>query len=484
VTTSSFYWFDYETFGIHPGRDRPAQFAGLRTDTDLNPIGDKLVIYNQLTEDYLPDPGAALVTGISPATIAQHGLREHEFIKRIKQQLSYPGTCNVGYNNIRFDDEFTRYTLFRNFYDPYEHEWRDGNSRWDLLDVVRLTRALRPEGICWPHHADGSASNRLEDITQANALSHEQAHDALSDVYATIDVARLIRRHQPRLFDYTFNHRDKLKLARILNLREQRAVIHVSGMIPSAFGHTAIVMPIAQHPTNKNGIIVLDLRQNPSELANLSPAEISLRIFSPSTELDATQTRLGIKTVHLNKSPIVVPLSTMDKDAETRLEIDKNQCLAHREQVLGYTDLAARVVQALQSKIPASGNNVDISLYGGGFFSSADKKRFERIRNSNPQDLATLNQPYDDKRVEEMLFRYRARNFPESLQKHEQARWAEHCSESLFGKDTTGRSAHDNFVEQMNNLEWPIDKQALRQELQDHANELVGKWSIDTLSIS
>jgi len=477
VSSPSFYWFDYETFGIHPALDRPAQFAGVRTDVDLNIIGDELVIYNKLTDDYLPDPEAALVTGIGPETVAKRGLAEHSFIEKIKQELGRPATCNVGYNNIRFDDEFTRYTLFRNFFDPYEHEWRDGNSRWDLLDLVRLTRALRPEGIIWPHHADGSASNRLEDITSANGLSHENAHDALSDVYATIDVAKLIKQHQPRLFDYIYQNKDKAKLAAALNLRDKRALIHVSGMIPGTYGHTAIVMPIAQHPTNKNGVIVLDLRDDPSELTELTAEEIALRIFTPRADLKENQTRLGIKTIHINKAPVIAPLSTLDAAAEERLQLDKKLATQHREIVLRCSDLAERVAQALQSTPPQPTGNTDTSLYSGGFFSSADKRRFARIRHCDSQELTSLSESFDDHRVEEMLFRYRARNYPDSLLENENARWAEHCCESLFATDAEGLSAHDRFKQKLNNTEWPNKMQPLRQELIKYADQLVKKWS-------
>ncbi len=75
---------------------------------------------------------------------------EAEFIARIHAELAHPGTCGVGYNSIRFDDEFTRYTLYRNFYDPYAREWQNGCSRWDIIDMLRLTRALRRRGSSGP----------------------------------------------------------------------------------------------------------------------------------------------------------------------------------------------------------------------------------------------------------------------------------------------------------------------------------------------
>ncbi|RLA45884.1 MAG: exodeoxyribonuclease I, partial [Gammaproteobacteria bacterium] len=202
VRDTTFYWHDYETFGVDPSRDRPVQFAGLRTDVDLNVIGEPLVIFARPANDFLPHPQACLVTGISPQQALAEGLPECEFIRRIHEELARPGTCSVGYNSLRFDDEVTRYTLYRNFYDPYAREWQNGNSRWDIIDMVRATCALRPAGIEWPLREDGLPSFRLEDLTSANGISHEAVHDALSDVHATIALARLVKERQPRLYDY------------------------------------------------------------------------------------------------------------------------------------------------------------------------------------------------------------------------------------------------------------------------------------------
>src|SRR5690606_22124338 len=144
---------------------------------------EPLVIYCQPTEDMLPQPEACLITGITPQKAKSEGIREVEFIRLIHEQFSKPDTCVAGYNSIRFDDEVTRNTLYRNFFDPYAREWQNGCSRWDLIDVMRLAYALRPDGIQWPTREDGLPSFRLEDLTRANGVEHEAAHDAMSDVF-------------------------------------------------------------------------------------------------------------------------------------------------------------------------------------------------------------------------------------------------------------------------------------------------------------
>lgn len=296
----SFYWYDYETFGIDPRVDRIAQFAGIRTDMDFNIIDDPIDIFCKATDDILPNPEACLITGITPQKTLATGLIEAEFIASILQQFATPNTCVVGFNSIRFDDEFTRYSLYRNFFDPYAREWQNGCSRWDIIDLVRITRALRPEGIEWPVDDNGIASNRLELITKANGISHEAAHDALSDVYATIAVAKLIKEKQPKLFNFVFEHKNKQKISQLLNLYKPQAILHTSGMYPSTICNTTVVYPLAQHPNNKNGIIVFDLRYSPDDLITLSADEIIERLYTPRDQLPE-----GVKRIPLKPSILI-----------------------------------------------------------------------------------------------------------------------------------------------------------------------------------
>jgi exodeoxyribonuclease-1 len=310
----SFYWHDYETFGAQPSVDRPSQFAGLRTDFELNIIGEPLVIYCKPQMDILPSPQACLITGITPQHALENGLDEPEFIAQIHQQLATPRTCGVGYNSIRFDDEVTRYSLYRNFYDPYQREWQNGNSRWDLIDLMRATRALRPEGIEWPDHQEGSPSFKLEDLTQANGIGHEDAHDALSDVTATIAVAKLVKNTQPKLFDYFLQGRGKIAAAKLVNLNTQKPFFHCSGMLPKARLYSALMMPLAAHPENKNSVICIDLMADPEKLIKLDQEDIKRLVFSSAQELSDNEERIPLKEVHLNKAPILASPKVVDSD--------------------------------------------------------------------------------------------------------------------------------------------------------------------------
>lgn len=425
--TNSIYWYDYETFGIDARYDRLAQFAGLRTDENLNIISDPLVMYCKPANDMLPDPGACMITGITPQKALAEGLIEAEFIAAIHKEFSTPNTCVSGYNNIRFDDEFTRHTLYRNFYNAYSHEWQHGNSRWDIIDMVRLTRALRPEGIEWPVDDNGKPSNRLELLTKVNGISHEAAHDAMSDVYATIAIARLIREKQPRLYDYVYNHRRKDAVAKLFNMRTHDAVLHVSAKYSMERNSIAMVIPICQHPVNKNGVIVYDLAVDPEQFIISDVDEIAGSIFTPADELPEDVSRIPLKTVHLNKCPVVVPLNTMDEKAASRLEINTAVNLQHREKLLQHIEaLAQKTRQVFNQQDYPAVSDPDAQLYSGGFFSNEDYARMQRIQQCTPEELAKLNLSYDDDRIPEMLFRYRARNYPQSLNADERQRWDEY----------------------------------------------------------
>lgn len=284
TTAPTFLWHDYETFGTSAQKDLPCQFAAIRTDMDLNVIGKPINIMSQISNDYLPQPGACLVTGITPQQTLRDGSVEADFARQVSDAMSQPNTCVAGYNSIRFDDEVSRHLFYRNFIDPYAREWKNGNSRWDIIDLARACYALRPEGIEWPLKEDGTPSFKLEDLTRANQLDHGKAHDALSDVYATIALAKLIKEKQPRLFDYAFSLRSKHKVMDQLDFSKPSVVLHVSSKLPASQGCATLVMPLVRHPSNPNAIITVDLAKDARALLENDPDTIRSRLYSKQVE--------------------------------------------------------------------------------------------------------------------------------------------------------------------------------------------------------
>jgi exodeoxyribonuclease-1 len=425
----TFYWHDYETFGTVPRRDRPSQFAGVRTDLDLNEIGPPLMQYCQPSLDTLPDPEACLLTGIVPQTCAERGVPEHAFADAIERELAQPGTVGLGYNTIRFDDEVTRHLFWRNLIDPYAREWQNQCGRWDLLDVVRATWALRPEGIQWPM-VDGRPSFKLELLTQANGLVHEAAHDALSDVRATIAMARLVKQAQPKLWDFCLKLRKKDAVMAEAGLDKPRAqwkpFLHITGMYGVERGCMALVYPVAPHPSNKNEVLVWDLAEDPAPLFQLSADDIRQRMFTRTADLPEGMTRLPVKSLHINKSPVVVGnLKVVTPALQAKWGLDMDTALQRAEW------LAARVTQMdgiwaeVYGRDERAGKarvDVDEDLYGG-FVGNEDRRVLQRLKALSPQELAAKRPGFVDERLDEVLFRYRARNFPDTLDEAEQQRW-------------------------------------------------------------
>lgn len=437
----SIYWYDFETFGKDPKRDRASQFAGVRTDEDLNIIGEPLLLYCKPSPDFLPEPMACYITGILPQTAAAQGVCEREFIERILAEFAEPGTCVAGYNSLRFDDEMTRQLLYRNFHDPYEREYKNGNSRWDLIDVVRLCAGVRPEGINWPIKEDGSRSFRLDQLTVANGIEHGAAHDALADVIATIEIAKLLRSAQPKLYDYAYNSRSKVAVRAQFDLVTQKPVVFVSMAFPARLGCLSLVMPLCAHPTNTNAIIACDLRVDPTHWLGLSGEELAARLYKRRSDLPVGEDPLPLHVIATNKCPVVAPLGVLDETVAAEYGVDKSVWLPHFEAVRAKRNVAATVTKAFsQAGEGDPETDPDFMIYSG-FFGDSDKKLMQTVRRSAPADLGRLDIPFRDLRLKEMLFRYRARNYPETLTEEEVVVWREFCLNRI--NDPEARKKYD-----------------------------------------
>ena len=417
-------WYDYDTTGADPVRDRPLQFAAWRTSLELDPVDDPVVHHCALSRDVLPQPIACLITGLAPQDAERDGLIEAEFAAAVHAQLAEPGTCSAGYNSIRFDDTLNRNLFYRNFFDPYEHGWRSGNSRWDIIDLARMCYALRPAGIEWPRREDGAPSFKLEHLATANRLDQRRAHDALSDVEATLGLARLLRTHQPRLYDWCFRLRDKRKVWQQFDLANMTPLLHVSEKYPAARGCLAVIVPLAEHPLRNGEIIVADLGADPAAWIDLDADAIAERLYVQRADLPEDVTRPPLKTVRANRAPALAPLSALKDAAPARIGLDVERCLAHAQVVRGTDGLRDRVraAFALADSGERAAQDPELALYDG-FASNADQRRIAQVRATPPAQLGSHDFRFDDARYVELLFRYRARNWPHTLDAGERERW-------------------------------------------------------------
>ncbi len=441
---SSIFWYDYETTGINPRCDRPLQVAGIRTDEALNEIGEPLNIYCRPADDILPHPMACLITGITPARLLGEGLSEAEFITRLHAELAAPGTCTAGYNNLRFDDEMTRYTLFRNFFDPYAREWQGGNSRWDLIDLMRCVYALRPEGIEWPME-EGRVSLKLERLTAANGIEHGQAHDALADVRATIALARLVREKQRKLYDYLFDLRSKARVQERIRLLQP--MLHVSGRFSAERNYLSVVLPLAWHPQNKNALIVCDLQADPQPLLEETAETLRQRLYTRRDQLAEGELPVPLKLLHINRCPVVAPLSVLRDEDRQRLNLDLSACEARSELLKQHMGVWQDKLPLLYGKEEFTASmDPEQQLYDG-FISPRDRDLCTRVRDADPASLGKQVWPFADERLPELLFRYRARNFPQTLSNTEQQQWQVFCQQRLRNTEMGAPITLDGFYQ-------------------------------------
>nr|WP_230197093.1 exodeoxyribonuclease I [secondary endosymbiont of Heteropsylla cubana] len=418
---------DYETFGKNPALDRPAQFASLRVNKDLRILSKPQVFLCSPANDYLPDPEAVLIHGITPQQTLRDGVIESAFARRIHQLFNTPNTCILGYNNISFDDEFSRHLFYRNFYDPYSWSWQKGNSRWDILNIVRACYALRPEGIKWPSNDKGQPSFRLEDLTLANGIKHYHAHDAMSDVYATLAIAKLIRQMQPKLFDYFYQYRRKQQLKLLIDISAMKPLIYISAIFGLIRSNIALVAPLAWHPANPNAIIVCDLSGDVQILANLDNDILRSRLYTKYNDtMNHDTNAVPLQIIYLNKCPALAPAHTLRTLDAERLGIKIKHCINNLIWLRKQSGLKEKIIMLFnETKHFTSSEDVDAQLYDA-FFSRSERTSMELILSTPPEHIRSLEKFFTDPRLQPLLFRYRARNFPSTLNQDEHLKWLQY----------------------------------------------------------
>ena len=287
MSTHTFLWHDYETFGAVPRRDRPAQFAAIRTDAELNEIGEPIMLYCQPAPDFLPDPQACLITGITPQHCLEHGVPEHEFAATIER-----GVQRAGHDRRRLQ----------------HHPLRRRSHALPVLAqpdrpvCARVAERLRPLGPARRGAHDLRAApgrHRVADARGRQAQLQAGRPDARQRPAARGRARRAVRRARhhragapdPRAASRscstsasscTARTRWPARWACTWTRAQRQPFLHVSGMFPAERGCLALVWPLATHPTNKNEVLVWDCRHDPSELFDLDVDTIRLRLFTRS----------------------------------------------------------------------------------------------------------------------------------------------------------------------------------------------------------
>lgn len=435
---ASILWYDLETFGLDPRHDRIAQFACIRTNEELEEVDEPVKLYCKPSLDYLPSPAACKVHGITPQTAFELGLSEYDFSLRLLGEFSRPGTTASGFNSVNFDDEFIRHLFYRNLFDPYEREYANGNSRWDIINLVRAAHDLRPSGIVWPMDGDGRPLFKLEILAKANGLVHESAHDALSDIRATIALAKLVKTRQGKLYDWYFSHRRRESLKPLIDLPSRKMLLHTSAEYTSAQGCTTLIAPVGMDPSNRNQLIAIDLRFDPGQILSLSVEEIRQRVFAKAGE--RSEPRIPLSRIRLNHCPFLAPASTLTKEAALNLELDKALCTERLLLINKNQGLIQKLIAVFDEPMPPPvSDDPDLCLYSGGFFPASDKEKLARIhsllaaRRNAPDGTQAAKTAFHkmkflDDRIPRLAGRLFARNFPETLSESERLKWRDFCA--------------------------------------------------------
>ena len=473
MTSTSFYFYDLETSSGSPRTGRIMQFAGQRTDQDLKPIGEPDNILVKLSDDVIPEPDAILVHGITPQQTLSDGVTEVELAKYFDTKIATPGTIFVGFNNIRFDDEFMRRLCYRTFFDPYQWHWKENRSRWDMMDVIRMMRALRPDGLKWPM-LDGKPTVKLELMAKENKILHENAHDALSDVMALIELTQKVKNAQPKLFEYLLQMRDKKKVAELVFAGSP--FVYASGKFSSENEKTTVVQLLLKHP-RRDSAVVYDLRCDPTEWLNKSVDEL---VKHWQVRYGDNLKPLPVKIIHFNKCPAVAPMSVLDDLSKKRINIDITVIETNKQWLKANPEFVQKIEKALdiieneqQTKLPLE-STVDDQLYDK-FWVDDDQLEMRQIRAADMSDSDNLIKEIHNKRLREIIPLYKARNYKKLLTPEEHIKWEDHRTKVLLGGGESSKAAkfYDRMQEIKNTRKLSSNDKYLLTELQLYVESIL-----------
>ena len=418
MNKETIFWYDLESFGLNTAKDRIAQAAGLRTDLDLNIIGEELNIVCKITPDYLPNPGACLVTKITPQDTLEQGLNEADFIKIIRDEFMVPNTTVTGFNNISYDDELIRHTLYRNLYNSYEREYGDGRSRWDVLNLARAIHDLRPEGINFFHRSEKNHPQvKLTYLTEDNNIEQIGAHDALVDIYATINFAKLVKEKQPKMYDFYYTHRQKNTLVEFL--KGKRTVLLTTGFFTNEYGFTRPIALITTINDKTRQVYYFDLTQDASKL------------LEPFTSIKEVP---GLSSFQLNKCPYLAPISILEKEADVqkRLNIDMDLYRKNMRLILENPQIENYINSLDHTYLnpDSEKDDIDYNLYSSPFLTYEVVREYNKILKEKPENkIASASAS-----AKEKTFRLVARNWPEALTGDEKIQWNSFIKTKLENK--------------------------------------------------
>lgn len=444
-------WYDYETSGRDAAADRPIQLGWQVTDPGMEPVADADSVLVRLPDDVLPSPGAMLVHQILPEIHQREGISEAELANHLEQLIG-PRTLVAGYNSRGFDDKFTQHVFYRCLRDPYTWQYADGRGRFDLYPVVLTYFVLAPDAIRWPEDHDGRPRFKLDRIGPLNQLDQglKRAHDASADVAVTARLAKQLALHDSDLFASCLKRIDKHFVTdQIRADGRSEGLLEITPFAGWDRGFVRDLWIPFRLSERSNDYVAFDLNRDPQEvmagLIHLVESHVT-----DASELRKHVRELGLYTIRINAQPMLFRRGILGSEVKARLEAFgrdealQNQHLDvwhHIQESPAFKQLYQLAVQVLAEPEQVTPADVDFALYAGGFLSTHDKDLLASLPLMDPEGLSQWAQPFDDPRYGELLFRYRARNFPQSLTQGEWKQWQKIRRDKLMGIHQTKTQA-------------------------------------------
>lgn len=389
----TYLFYDIETTGLNKCFDQVLQFAAIRTDHQLNELS-RYEIQIKLNPDVIVSPAALITHRIGIAEFSK-GLSEYEAIQKIHALFNTPNTITVGYNSLGFDDEFLRFSFYRNLLSPYTHQYANNCGRIDIYPITLLYYLFKPNHLKWPNN-NGSVNLKLENLNAMNQFFQGQAHNAMVDVEVTLALARKLFEDQTMwhyVIDYFQKKNDESRIA------NQTIGFLVNGKIGAESRYIAPVLYLGQHLHYKNQLLYLRLDDPNLIKTKQDKLKESTRIFKK---------RLG-------EPPIFLP----DKDRYWQLISDERKKMVEQnKQWLGNnSELLKSITQYYQhEKYPeVPERDADAALYAIGFPTPAEEKCFQQFHAAKTVEKEALAMRISHSVRREQAIRILGRHFPEYL---------------------------------------------------------------------